>query len=106
MARAIARLPNGSTLGLGSIQAGHHTSIALLRLAMQKRLMLLIVLGLVAWGAFHAWGAYRLNHNPWRAVMVLACVGAFLGFWFLLLARRKARLSRPSTRHDHRMTKL
>jgi hypothetical protein len=48
----------------------------------------LIILGVVAWGIFHAIGAYRLNDNPWRAVVVMACVGGFLGLWGLLLRQR------------------
>lgn len=48
--------------------------------------MLLITLGVVLWGLFHAFGAYTLNHNPWRAVVVLGCVAIFLGSWWTLLA--------------------
>jgi hypothetical protein len=55
----------------------------------QNRWMLLaIVLAVALWGIYHAVGAYLLNFNPWRGLMVLACVGAFLGFWALLLFRR------------------
>ena len=50
--------------------------------------------GIVVWGIFHAIGAWRLNHNPLRAVVVLACVGAFLGFWMTMLAVRQRRLSK------------
>jgi len=56
----------------------------------------LIAVAVLAWGVFHAVGAYRFNHNPMRAVMVLGCVGAYLGFWGLMLASRKARLARRS----------
>jgi predicted Na+-dependent transporter len=56
----------------------------------------LIMLAVVAWGIFHAIGAYKFNHNPWRAVMVLACVAGYLGFWIAMLAARRARLSRQS----------
>ena len=49
----------------------------------------LITAGLVGWGLFHAYGAFTLNHNPLRAVVVLVCVGAFLAFWWALLATRK-----------------
>jgi uncharacterized membrane protein HdeD (DUF308 family) len=51
-------------------------------------LFLWIGAGVGAWGVFHAIGAYRLNHNPWRAVMVLGCVAMYLGAWWLLLKRR------------------
>ncbi len=37
------------------------------------------------WGAYVALGAYLYNYNPWRGVIVMACVGLFLGFWLLLL---------------------
>ncbi len=53
-----------------------------------------LMTGILAWGMFHAVGAYRFNHNPWRSVVVLACSLAFLGFWMLMLAARKNRLSR------------
>lgn len=56
--------------------------------------MLLITAGVALWGLFHAVGAYSLNHNPWRGVVVVAAVALFLGFWWAMLAsaaRRKAR---------------
>ena len=56
----------------------------------------LIMVAVLAWGIFHAVGAYRYNHNPLRAVMVLACVAAYLGFWGAMLATRRARLARRS----------
>jgi hypothetical protein len=54
----------------------------------------LIAVAVTAWGVFHAIGAYQLNHNPARPVMVLACVAAYLGFWGLMLRSRRARLAR------------
>ncbi|MFM7207306.1 MAG: hypothetical protein ACKO4T_11645 [Planctomycetaceae bacterium] len=52
----------------------------------------LIMAGIVAWGGFHAIGAWRLNHDPRRMLMVLGCVAAFLGFWAVMLATwRRAR---------------
>jgi RsiW-degrading membrane proteinase PrsW (M82 family) len=53
-----------------------------------------VVAGVLAWGVFHAIGAWRFNNNPLRAVVVLACVGAFLGFWMVMLAVRQRRLSK------------
>lgn len=64
----------------------------------QNKIIPLIMGGVLAWGIFHAIGAYRLNHNPWRTVMVLGCVLAFLGFWWAMLAARRARLSREEKR--------
>ncbi|HEX4132849.1 MAG TPA: hypothetical protein VHZ24_22640 [Pirellulales bacterium] len=59
-----------------------------------NRIILLIAAGVLAWGVYQAWGAYRLNHNPWRFVMVLGCTLAFLGFWAAMLAARQRRLDR------------
>jgi hypothetical protein len=53
-----------------------------------------IVLAIMAWGIYHAIGAYRLNHHPMRPVMVLVCVGGFLGWWLLLLKFRRAKLAK------------
>jgi CHASE2 domain-containing sensor protein len=50
--------------------------------------------GIVVWGVFHGIGAWRLNHDPRRLLVVLACVAAFLGFWLAMLAARRRRLSR------------
>lgn len=56
----------------------------------------LIMVGVVAWGVFHAVGAYRYNHDVRRALMVLGCVAAFLSFWGAMLWSRKRRLTRQS----------
>jgi len=48
---------------------------------------------IVVWGLFHAAGAWMLNHDARRPLIVLACVAAFLGFWVALLAARRRRLS-------------
>ena len=58
------------------------------------RIIRWVVAGIVVWGVVHAIGAWRLNQNPLRPVVVLACVGAFLGFWMTMLAARQRRLSR------------
>lgn len=50
--------------------------------------------GLVLWGVYAAIGAYRYNQNPWRAVIVLGCVGTFVGIW-LLLMRMQSRKRQP-----------
>lgn len=46
----------------------------------------LIMLAVLAWGGLLALGAYRYNLDPRKAVIVLGCVGTFLGLWGLLLA--------------------
>lgn len=53
-----------------------------------------IVLGIVAWGIFHAVGAWQFNHDPRRGVVVLVCVATFLGFWMTALAFRQRRLTK------------
>jgi RsiW-degrading membrane proteinase PrsW (M82 family) len=58
------------------------------------RIIRWVVTGIVVWGIFHAIGAWRLNHNPLRAVVVLACVAGFIGFWMTMLAVRQRRLSK------------
>lgn len=57
------------------------------------RIIRWVVLGVLAWGIFHAVGAWRFNNNPLRAVVVMACVLGFLGFWLTMLAVRQRRLS-------------
>ncbi len=47
-----------------------------------------IMLAVLAWGTWLAVGAVGYNGNPWRGVMVLGTVVAFLGGWLLLLAQR------------------
>jgi hypothetical protein len=58
------------------------------------RIIRWVVAGILVWGIFHAIGAWRFNHNPLRAVVVLACVAAFIGFWMTMLAVRQRRLSK------------
>jgi hypothetical protein len=57
-----------------------------------ERIIRWIMIGVVAWGVFHAIGAWRLNHDPRRMLVVLGCVAAFLGFWAAMLAARTRRL--------------
>ncbi len=57
-----------------------------------ERIIRWIMMGIVAWGVFHAIGAWRLNHDPRRMLVVLGCVAAFLGFWAAMLAARSRRL--------------
>jgi hypothetical protein len=57
----------------------------------QRWILISITVALVAWGLFHAYGAFLLNQNPWRPVVVLACVGGFLAFWWAMLATRRLR---------------
>jgi hypothetical protein len=52
-------------------------------------MLTLIVVGLVLWGLFVAAGTIVYGLNPLSAVVVLACVGVFIGFWMLLLHFQK-----------------
>ncbi|MBL9125240.1 MAG: hypothetical protein JNG90_16505 [Planctomycetaceae bacterium] len=54
----------------------------------------LIMAAVLAWGIFHAIGAYTFNWNIYRPLMVLGCSLGFLGFWLLMLESRKRRLAR------------
>jgi len=68
----------------------------------QQRLVLASIAGAVLiWGGIHALGAYRFNHHVWRPVIVMACVGVFLGGWLWLMSRRAARQSQRH--HDEEM---
>jgi type VI protein secretion system component VasK len=58
-----------------------------------ERILTGIMVALVVWGLFHAAGAWMLNHDARRPLIVIACVAAFLGFWLALLASRKRRLA-------------
>jgi hypothetical protein len=64
----------------------------------KSRLIALLIAAVLAWGIFHAVGAYRFNHNPRRAAVVLVCVLGFLGFWALLLWRRAKRINNREDR--------
>ena len=52
------------------------------------------MLAVLVWGIFHAIGAYTLNWNIYRPLMVLGCSLGFLGFWALMLHNRKRRIAR------------
>jgi len=60
------------------------------------RAFVLIMVGVAAWGLFHAVGAYLYNHDMRRFFFVIGCVVAFLGFWGVMLASRKRRLDREA----------
>lgn len=64
--------------------------------AQQTRLLLAIFAAVALWGLYHAVGAYRLNHNLYRPLVVIACVGGYLLIWAVLLKRRQARSTNQS----------
>jgi ABC-type transport system involved in Fe-S cluster assembly fused permease/ATPase subunit len=59
-----------------------------------ERIIAWIMGAIVVWGLFHAAGAWMLNHDARRPLIVLACVAAFLGFWMAVLSARTKRLAR------------
>ncbi len=70
-------------------------------LKIQKIVLAVLTVSLLAWGGFHAIGAYfggfgeeNLQHDFRRAMVVLACMAVFLGIWWLLILTRKPRNSR------------
>lgn len=68
-----------------------------------KNAITIIMLGVLAWGLFHAVGAYwnyTTNSNPWRFVVVLGFVLAFLLFWLLMLSARSRRLARNEAQRE------
>ena len=56
--------------------------------------------GLTVWGIAQAIGAYSLNHDPRRPLIVLGCMAAFLGFWLVLLGTWQKRHGQNSSHAD------
>lgn len=52
-------------------------------------LIAIISMALFVWGSIHAVGAYRYNYDLRKPLIVYACVGFFIGFWWLMLAVRR-----------------
>jgi len=44
-----------------------------------------LMIAIVVWGAIIAAGAWTLNHDVRRPLVVMACVLGFLGFWLAML---------------------
>jgi O-antigen/teichoic acid export membrane protein len=64
-----------------------------------------IVIGLIIWGAILALGAYVFQgqHDLRKPLIILACVGTFVGFWGVLLWINRGRLLRGHhTRTDRK----
>ena len=55
-----------------------------------------IVIALIVWGALLALGAYvfRGQHDLRKPLIILACVGTFVGFWGVALWINRGRLLR------------
>lgn len=60
-----------------------------------RTLLSLVFGGLLLWGVYVAVGVWWKGLNPLGALVVLVCVGFFLGFWWLLL-----RTKRPDRSND------
>jgi len=65
----------------------------------------IIMLAVLAWGVFHAVGAFgyqeaTFNWRVARPLVVIGCSLGFLGFWLLMLQSRRRRLEREKSRHD------
>jgi len=70
-----------------------------------RRILLALTAALGAWGLYLALGAFfggfgkeNLPQSILRSSVVLACVGGFLGAWWLLMLTRKSRDSRTDGR--------
>ena len=72
---------------------------------MSPRTITALIMGtLILWASYIAAGWY--DRNPWRGVIVMACMGGFLGFWLLLLwnlkRKKRAASRRPTKSVCHR----
>lgn len=74
--------------------------------AADRKVLIGLTVALAAWGIYHAVGAYfggfggeNLRHDFARSLVVLGCMAAFLGFWWVLVLTRKPR-SHLRRRHD------
>ena len=70
-----------------------------------RKILLALTAALAAWGLYLALGAFfggfgkgNLPQSVLRSSVVLACVGGFLGIWWLLMLTRKSRNSRTDRR--------
>jgi protein-S-isoprenylcysteine O-methyltransferase Ste14 len=61
-----------------------------------------IVIGLLVWGSLLALGAYlfRGQYDVRKPLIIMACVGLFVGFWGLMLWANWTRLQRGSHRRN------
>lgn len=63
------------------------------------RPILLIMAAVFTWGSLHALGAYLLEHDYRKPLVVYGCLLVFLGLWAAMLASRNRRLAREQW-HD------
>jgi len=50
-----------------------------------ERIIRRLMIAITVWGAILAFGAWTLNHDIRRPIVVMACVLGFLGFWLAML---------------------
>jgi hypothetical protein len=67
-----------------------------------RRLIVLLLTALAAWGLYHAVGAFLFNHDVRRGLVVFVCMAAFLGWWLLLLRGRARKRPAPASDADQR----
>lgn len=55
-----------------------------------------IVIGLVVWGGLLALGAYVFQgqYDVRKPLIIMACVGLFVGFWAVMIWRNRGRFQR------------
>jgi hypothetical protein len=63
-----------------------------------------IVIGLIVWGGLLALGAYvfRGEYDLRKPLIILACVGLFVGFWGIMLWLNRGRFGRSSDSSSER----
>lgn len=69
-----------------------------------RRILVLIVLGLCVWGGLLAIGAYEspgYNRSLNRGLVVVACFAAFLGFWWIMVRSRARRVANRESAPPH-----
>jgi hypothetical protein len=54
-----------------------------------RTILMLVIGGILLWGIYVAAGVLFYGLNPAGAVVVLICIGMFVGFWLLLLRTQK-----------------
>jgi membrane protein DedA with SNARE-associated domain len=61
-----------------------------------RNVLIGLTVALALWALYHALGSYfggmgqeNLPRSVWRSVVVIGCMAAFLGFWWILLWNRK-----------------
>ena len=61
-----------------------------------------IVVGLLIWGGLLAMGAYVFQgrYDYRKPLIIMACVGLFIGFWTVMIWRHRGRFDRQGRTRD------